>query len=51
MVNLQDLNLPSSNAPISFSNPYCRQHLNTKKKRTTKKAKDEMKAKPKGNLT
>jgi len=40
-----------SSLPISSSNPYCRQHLNTKKKKTSKKSKDEMKVKPKGNLT
>jgi len=38
--------------PISSSNPYCRQHLNKQKKekKTRKKPKDEMQAKPKGNL-
>jgi len=39
----------SSKTPISYFNPYCRQHLNTQKK-TSKKPKDEMKDKPKRNL-
>ena len=38
----------SSKTPISYFNPYCRQHLNTQKK-TSKKPKDEMKDKPKRN--